>query len=540
MSKDFSSAIDALSEYIRLKMRSEGIPGLVIGITDADGVIWERAFGHAEVESRKKLTTDHLFQIGSISKSFADFILLQLEEEGRVDLHRPIEEYIPWFRLRTSLGSITPHHLMTHTAGIPIGTEDTMSATTEVLALRDLDPSTPPGEHFHYSNTGYKALGLLVEVITGRAFPEVLKERMLVPLGMDESEPIIANDHRHRLAVGYAPALDDRPLSRGGPLAPSTWFESDTADGAICSTARDMCKYVRLILNRGKAPGRRILSEKAFSTLVTPFIRPDDSVRGEEYAYGLNIEHMDGHLVVGHTGGMVGFHSSMLIDMDERIGVIVMINSPGVPEDISRVVLATMRSAGSQGRPDTAPVEDFFKVKDAGQYTGTYTSADGRTLDVLEEDGGLLVRSARDEGRAERLGDDRFLVATGELAMFELRFGRADGIVVELLHGGDAYFGNRYTGQKTFDHPDEWRGYVGHYRAHNPWLQNLRVVIRKGELRIIDPTGLDQPLVPVSERTFRIGSDPRFPETLRFDAVIDGEAHMAYVSGGAMTKVFEP
>jgi D-alanyl-D-alanine carboxypeptidase len=537
MPKDLREPIQALTEHIRLKMEADGIPGLAMGVTDRDGMIWEAAFGYSDIDARKALTPDHLFQIGSISKSFTDVVLLQMRDEGILDIHRAVDEYIPWFEVGSALGTITPHHLMTHTAGIPLGSDDTISATTEVMALRGLDVSTPPGEHFHYSNTGYKTLGLVVERLSGRAFPDELKDRVLKPLEMQSSEPVIANSHRDRLAVGYAPALDDRPLPRGGMLAQSTWFESDTADGSICSTARDMCKYIRMILNRGQGPGARILSEEAFSLLITPYIRPDDSVHGEEYAYGLNIERVEGHLYVGHTGGMVGFHSSMLIDMDEGIGVVVMVNSPGRPEEISRVALGLLRSDMQGQRPAIVP-EDPLIVENAEQYTGEYLSADGRTIQVRAGEGGLWAACGGAEGRAERLGEDRFLVPNHTLEMYELRFGRSEGVVVEALHGGDAYFNDRYSGPREFATPEEWAGYTGHFSSHNPWLTNFRVVIRKGELRIVDSTGLDEALVPLAEHLFRISSDPRCPETVRFGAFIDGRANMAYLSGGALTRVF--
>jgi CubicO group peptidase (beta-lactamase class C family) len=541
MTRDISESIPSIVEHITLKMKVEGMPGLAVAVTDREGVVWESAFGHSDIEAGDELTPDHLFQIGSISKSFADIILLQMRDEGLLDLHRPVTDYIPWFQLRSGHGPITLHHLMTHTAGLPLGSDDTISAVTEVMALRGLDASTPPGEHFHYSNTGYKAIGLVMEGLSRKSFPEVLRERILEPLQMRSSEPAIDNSLRDRLAVGYAPFIDDRPLARNGRLAPSTWFESDTADGSICSNIRDMCQYIRMILNRGEGPGGRILSEEGFRLLTAPYIRPDDSVHGEEYAYGLNIEHVDGHLYVGHTGGMVGFNSSMLMDMDEGLGVIILINSPGRPDEISRFVLDILRADSDPGRPrpDIVP-ENPFSVKKGEQYSGEYRSVDGRVLGICVKDGGLWIHHNGCESQAEKLGEDRFLVHSSHLDMFELRFGRSDGEVVEALHGPDAFFNDRYSGPAESRYPEEWNGYTGHFRSHNPWLANFRVLVRKGVLRIIDPSGLDEPLVPLPGGDFRIGEDPRCPESVRFDSLLNGRAHMAFISGGAATRVSTP
>src|SRR6185436_19605769 len=121
------------------------------------------------------------------------------------------------------------------TAGIVAGVDATPEAAFQVWALRDTPARSAPGERFHYSNVGYKALGLVLEAVEGRRYPEIIRERMLEPLDMSSTEPAITHDMRALLAVGYEYLHDDRLSHSGSPLAPATWLETATADGSIAS-----------------------------------------------------------------------------------------------------------------------------------------------------------------------------------------------------------------------------------------------------------------------------------------------------------------
>ena len=120
--------------------------------------------------------------------------------------------------------------------------------------------STPrrsrPGERFHYSNDGYKIVGAVLESLTGLPIHELLAERLLGPLGMTASVAAITDDVWTDLATGYEPLLTDRPAQLRHPLAPAPRTISNTADGSIVSTVVDMCAYARLLLARGRPPGR--------------------------------------------------------------------------------------------------------------------------------------------------------------------------------------------------------------------------------------------------------------------------------------------
>ena len=184
------------------RRRSDGsIPGLAIAVTDRDGLLVDRVYGEAEVASGRPVTTDTLFEIGSIGKTFTAIVILQLAEEGRLGLDDPVVRHLPWFRVPRTGARITIRHLLSqHRAGSRPASTGTPEATFQVWRLRDLWPGCGPGRRYHYSNVGYKTLGLVIEALEGESYPAVLRRRILEPLGMTATAP---DDHqRHPTTAG--------------------------------------------------------------------------------------------------------------------------------------------------------------------------------------------------------------------------------------------------------------------------------------------------------------------------------------------------
>ena len=120
-------------------------PGLTLGLTDRDGTLLIRTYGFADLASRQPVTPDTLFEIGSIGKTFTAVAILQLVDEGRIDLHAPVARYLPWFAVPQPAGHapITIAHLLSHTAGIVAGIDGTPEAAFQVWSLRDLPTRSP-------------------------------------------------------------------------------------------------------------------------------------------------------------------------------------------------------------------------------------------------------------------------------------------------------------------------------------------------------------------------------------------------------------
>jgi CubicO group peptidase (beta-lactamase class C family) len=504
---NYEEAFKRLDQFIEQKMKVANVPGMAVALTDRERLLRVSTYGFADVAAQTRVTPEMLFEIGSIGKSFTSIALLQLREEGRLNLHEPVTRYLPWFEAQSEYEPITPHHLMSHTAGITMGPEFPGEARYEVWALRETEATAPPGTYYHYSDAGYKTLGVVLEDLLGQPYGDIIQARILDPLGMTATEPIVTNETRKRLAVGYEGLYDDRPLPRGRPLAPATWLEHAEGAGSIASTPADMAVYLRMLMNRGQGPRGRILSEESFDLMTQRVIEAEEEGKGSFYGYGLEIRESDGHTTVGHGGGMVGYYSYMLTDMDDGLGAVVLMNGPGgrSDEEIAMFALKLLRAALHDQELPPVPPTDPTKIENGADYAGTYRAcpepdegkghgrkAGAKLFTLMAEGERLMLRYGDERIVLERRGPDRFYVDHPDFALF---FGREKGEVMEAFHGPDWYTNDRYAGPTTFDYPKEWDAYPGHYRSHNPWLSNFRVVLRKGALALIAPSGDEEPLV---------------------------------------------
>ncbi len=397
---DLQPAFDRLDQFVARKMRECSTPGMVIALTDRERLLRVATYGFADVAAQAPVTPDTLFEIGSDGKAFTAIAVLQQIEAGRIDLHAPVTRYLPWFQVRSAYAPITIHHLLSHTAGIIAGTDTSPDGRHEVWMLRETEAASPPGEHFHYSEVGYKTLGLVLEELLGRPYGEIIREQILDPLGMDATDPAITHETRRRLAVGYAPLYDDRPRHRSHPLMPAPWLETDTGDGCLAATAADMAAYLRMLLNRGRGPRGRILSEAGFDLLTSPISEP---WKGQFYGYGLITTQVDGWKTLMHGGDMPGFLSSWRADADNGLGAAVFMNGPfasGVAIFALRLLRAAVRGEELPPLPEES---DPTAVDNAADYAGTYRAGD-KSFTLVAEGGRLILQRGVRAGGARIAG----------------------------------------------------------------------------------------------------------------------------------------
>jgi D-alanyl-D-alanine carboxypeptidase len=520
------TAVAAIDDAVRTELERARQPGLTLGLTDRDGTLLIRTYGFANLASRQPVTPETLFEIGSIGKTFTAVATLQLVDEGRIDLHEAVARYLPWFTVPqpASHAPITIAHLLSHTSGIVAGIDGTPEAAFQVWSLRDLPTRSAPGARFHYSNVGYKALGLLLEAVEGRPYREIIRDRILVPLEMSATEPAITHDIRARLAVGYEYLHDDRLSHPDAPLAAATWLETETADGSIASNAEDMCAFVRLLLRRGEG----LLSEKAFAQMSTGNPVEDDN---DTYGYGLLMRNLDGRRFIGHGGGMVGYLAGMQADTDANLGVIVLQNGMGAhPMTLARTVIgiADRGPTTSAGTAVSSALDGL-----AGIYETDEPGCEPIEL-VAAKSGPVLRRDSQEIGLQE-LDSDLFLAPDPAFDRFPIRVERRAGDTPELWHGGRRYVRAGVDALPLSVPSEDLQSTAGHYRSHNPWTTNFRIVLRGDQPWLIfagAPDGFDteQPLV-ADGASYRVGEDRGNPETISFDTVVDGRALRAWLSG---------
>ena len=521
--------------------------GAVLGLTDR-----ERFLGAIPVGSRDGFTHEPVdkqtrFEIGSISKSFAAIVAMQLVEAGSLDLHVPVTTYVPWFEVRSPYGPISAHHLLTHTSGLIQGMDFADDAVPPVWSLRATSVGSAPGEHFHYSNDGYKLVGLILETIGGAPWPELLRERILEPLGMTRTDPEITYDTGADIATPHQREADDRPAHRGRLRVRSPISISRTADGSIISTAKDMATYARMLLNRGAHAGGRLLSEESFALMTTPHVT-ETGDHGVAYGYALDVFEIDGRAHVGHSGGMVGHYALLWCDMDAGVAAAMMVNGHGEREPSVRFALDAARAhASGEELPAVPAPTDPLATPFAARIAGTYTAADGRALVLKERAGRLAATLGTEDVTLEPLGHDlfqpagdhdlAFAVPTPDMDRYALVVERdGDGSVTALTHGPARYLAEGGPGAPDSAPAAGAHKLCGTYRIWNPWAPGFRVFLRDGELWLAWPTS-EAPLSPVDDDEYRVG-DRWSPDRVRFDTIVGDRAQHAVYNAVTYARSF--
>jgi D-alanyl-D-alanine carboxypeptidase len=538
---DVDAVVERISAYLDRRMGELLAPGVQIALTDSDGTLAMVCHGFANAEARTPVESHHRFQIGSISKGFTVMALLQEREAGNLDLGAPVTEYLPWLEIASPYAPITVHHLLSHTAGLILGTEFTGEATHALWSLHQLEPGYAPGERFWYSNDGYKALGLILERITGRPWFDVVGERVMSVAGMEDAPPTITHNIRPSLAVGYGAPFDDRPWQPAHGLAPAVWSESGTADGTISATADELAGYVRLLLNRGEG----VIKDESFELMSRSFA-PDVDTPGDVYGYGL--KWVDERFL-GHSGSTIGYVALALCEPQTGFGVAICANGMGPRIDLARFALATLAAAAAGDTPPVVPERPAeASVPDAERYDGEFRGVypgERSSFEVRADGDRLLLVGDREAQLAPFDSPDSglFLVDDRELDRFVFRFtGTSDGGRPTVLdHGPDRYV--RDGGVPGAPVVTDVEPYVGHYRTHDPWQANIRVFVRDGALWLQDNSSdearyHERPLEPFGNG-FRVG-ESWSPDRIWFDSVIDGRATRAVYDGASMYRMFTP
>jgi len=532
----YQEAFTRLDRCLLERMQAFHTPALVMALTDRDKSVRVSSFGFANLETKEPLRRDHLFPIGSVGKAFTAVAVLQACEAGLLKLRAPVTDYLPWFEVQSPFEPITIHHLLTHSSGLPRGTDFSPDPRAEVYSLRNARVGFAPGKHFCYSDAGYKVLGLVLEKVTGKHYDELIREKILIPLEMKDTYAVTSSSLRPCMASGYRYLYDDRPGQVGQPIVPAAWVETNSGDGCIVSTADDMAKFARMMLNEGAGPNEQVLSEQSYRKLVAPMIEDE----GETYGYGFYLFEDDGYQIAGHGGDVPGYEAYMWLDLTNGIGSVVLMSEPYTPR-ASFLILEFFRAAylGHQ-LPDAPPLPDFTHIKDPAEYAGTYQSEDC-TMILEANEHHLMMICGEQQVVLEDRGSGSFSANHPDWNLFLIQFGRSEkGEVIEANYGPKWFVNQRYQGPKTFPISAEWEVFCGHYRSHNPWETNFRIFQRKGHLYYCAADGDEEVLVPNADGSFRIGEDEYVPEWITFDQVVEGKALRAMRSGCPYYRFFTP
>ena len=305
------------------RMRGLNIPGLTFGMSLDGRGEHVASYGTAVVEDDLAVEGDTVFRIASLMKTFVVVVVLQLVEEEILSLDDLLSSWVPEF---AAAGEITLTHLLNHTSGVPDWDMDWYVANhgrewtrEELLDVIDENGvAREPGADFEYSNPGYLLLGLVVERATERTFPEVLREGILDPLGMDRTFMDAYETFDGPVAYGYQ--------WTGGAQVRVSDEENMTllfTSGSMVSTGRDLLTWWSAL------HGGELLSESSYEAMITPLTLNDGSSR--EYGFGIVIDELgDYGTVYAHSGGIWGFGANQIFLPDVGLMVVYAQNAHGV------------------------------------------------------------------------------------------------------------------------------------------------------------------------------------------------------------------
>ncbi len=383
------------------------VPGATLAVlrvgTAPDGSeddLVEATHGVVSAATGVEVTADTAFQIGSISKVWTATVVMQLVEEGLLDLDAPIRDVLPELELGDAdvSSQVTMRHLLTHTSGID---GDVFTDTGRgddclekyVAALTDVPQNHALGATFSYCNTGFVIAGRVIEVLTGSRWDDAMRDRIYRPLGLAHTTTLPEDTILGRAAVGHVGEPEEEPRPTTEWLLPRSLGPA----GLISSTAREVTAFARMHLAGGVATdGTRLLSEAAVTQMQQRQTDlPDAHTLGDAWGLGWILFGWGGRRLLGHDGATIGQGAFLRVVPEAGLVVALLTNgghARDLYDELYREVLAELADVAMP--PALEPPTDPGPVDAASlaRWVGTYERTSVRT-DVVEVDGGLVLRT---------------------------------------------------------------------------------------------------------------------------------------------------
>ena len=397
---DFSE----LDKVVPAELLEKNTPGAVISIVSGDQIIYQKAFGVANVETNAAMTTEMLFRLGSTTKMFTAAALVALAEKGKINLNEPIGDHIKG--LNGKIAKVTPHHLLSNSAGVrdfaaPVISNDDAALRNMVRAWTDDIFFAEQGEIYSYSSAGFWLSGFVVEELEGKPYADVMTELLFRPIGMERTtlRPLMAITYPfatgHAVERGKATIL--RPVFNNVAMWPA---------GSIFSNAKDLSRWVIALLNEGRVDGKQLLS----ASLIKQLFQHHVPVPGEAdsfYGYGLTVFKYNGLEFAGHGGFSRGYGSMIQMVPSRKFAVIVLTNKSG---ETMRKSLNKATELGlglkDSNQQNPAPVATLTE-SEMKEYVGSYSHAP-TTWEVFVKENKLYVKFDGNEHALTKTGERKF------------------------------------------------------------------------------------------------------------------------------------
>ncbi|MDR6723794.1 CubicO group peptidase (beta-lactamase class C family) [Paenibacillus amylolyticus] len=307
------------------------LKGAVVTVVHNNQVVLNKGYGYSNVEKNTPVDANStLFRVASISKTFTATAIMQLVEEGKVDLNRDISEYTDDLNITNNTKTpLTLKHLMTHTSGFDYTDPVTsVSEPNDSYSLeqfvKDNKPAIvrSPGEVFRYDNYAYTLQGYIVQKLSGIPFETYVQQHIFDPIGMSNSSFSLTSEMLAKLATPYDAEGKELPQYPNVP--------SSSPEGGLITTGRDMAHFMLAQLNQGSYQGSQILKPSSVQAMQSLDVSIHPDIPGTGYGFESSYsQHNHGHQVVSKAGDLTGFHSNMWLLPDQHTGLFIVFNSDG-------------------------------------------------------------------------------------------------------------------------------------------------------------------------------------------------------------------
>lgn len=560
-SPDYSSITGGLSQLVQSVQEESGITGLSVALVDDQEIVWSEGFGYADKEGGVKATPQTVYGVASISKLFTSAAIMQLAEDGKIDIDRPLQTCLPGFSINsrfTSSGPITPRNVMTHHSGLPSDLLNGMFAhgdDKEALTSSGFDNlvqqfstayvATPPNTVFSYSNLGYSLLGHTVEQVTGQDFSEYVDQAILQPMGMDSSSFKLTSDMKVLRSKEYLKGEEQEYV-----------WGRDIPAGSLHTTAADLSRFMMMIFGDGEVDGQQILKTETLAEMLRP--QNSDVPLDSSVLWGLSwwLLPLPGLENAGdtawHAGGE-GMWNSLLVTLPEnKLGVVVLSNSGEAATANFQIATTILQQAlelktGIERPMPEAPDIVSLSADESLSYVGVYTTDLGR-MDIRVDGNGLVADIFGQSFALLPRGEGRFSIEGLDWSDAQMTIQTVNGRTALKFYGfalGGLGFGERIEPATV---SESWMDRVGAYEITNgkpgffTFLTNVKLEYDNELLSLdvtLSETG-DQVVLPIGpisdDEAVILGLGQRIRGETVSVVDVDGEEHLLF-SGYLMRKL---
>jgi CubicO group peptidase (beta-lactamase class C family) len=412
--------LDRVAQIIEPMLSAARVPGAAVAVVNREGSAWARGFGVRDMTGMQRVTPRTVYPIASTTKAMNATLIGMLVDDGRLGWDVPVKEYLPWFRLgdATTSAQTTLRDLIVMRTGLPrhdwLWIENAIDRSELTRRLAHLGLSVRLRERFQYNNLTVTVAGHIAEVVTNRSWEELLRERILDPLGMRRtgfSLPCV-EDVCQSYQEAHSRDLKLVPRFAGELTAPS--------GGAVHSTVEDMSRWMSFNLNSGCIQDHPLIRKETLLEIHSPQVvaRPDPScpTPGATYAMGWFIDHYRGCGRLSHGGLLHYMNSSVMLFPAQGIGIVSFVNfsatrlAPIIGESVFDILMGlepqasidsilqryeeqvrtnAERNASARRVPDAPPSHSLT------DYQGTYTHAAYGRIDIAVDGNALVLKRGK-------------------------------------------------------------------------------------------------------------------------------------------------